>query len=60
MEVKFVRKFKRLVSLNELKQHKDGRLKSMVLLNRGRLSVQPCTKEEFDFVVKLSDEPEPK
>lgn len=50
-EVGFVKKFKRLVTLDEIK--KDKRLKNMVLLKIPRLSVQPVTKQEFETIVKL-------
>ncbi|RKP09241.1 PUA-like domain-containing protein [Thamnocephalis sphaerospora] len=53
VDVRFVHKLSRLVSLKELKQHHDGKLRNMVLLNRGRLSVQPVTQEEFEFIVAL-------
>ncbi len=53
VDVAFVRKFGRLIPLEELRGAKA--LKDMVLLRRGsRLSVQPVTKEEFDAVMKLA------
>lgn len=57
MDVKFVRKLARHISLKELQTHRDGRLKDMVLIRRGRLSVQPVTKEEWDFIMQLEDGP---
>ena len=45
---------KRQVSLAEIKQ--KGELAEMVLLKNSRLSVQPVKKEEFDFILKLSEE----
>ena len=39
--------------VTELKAHKDGALSKMALLNQGRLSVQPVSKEEWDFVLSL-------
>ncbi|CAB4391177.1 unnamed protein product [Rhizophagus irregularis] len=38
VDIKFVRKFKRFITLKELQAHKD-KLMDMVLLNRGRLSL---------------------
>lgn len=51
-KVKFVKKFKRPVTLEEIK--KDKRFKDMVLVKIPRLSVQPVTKEHFDAIVKLA------
>ncbi|MES2855162.1 MAG: EVE domain-containing protein [Bdellovibrionota bacterium] len=50
-EVGFKKKLKTL-ALADLKKHEP--LSKMALLQKGsRLSVQPVTKEEFDYVVKL-------
>ncbi|KAI8054349.1 hypothetical protein BDF22DRAFT_407484 [Syncephalis plumigaleata] len=54
VDVKFVSKFPRFISLNELKRYKSTHLSSMVLLTRGRLSVQPVTRDEFDFINNLA------
>jgi predicted RNA-binding protein with PUA-like domain len=52
VKVGFVRKFRRLIPLEELRSVKA--LKDMVLLRRGsRLSVQPVTKKEFDAILRL-------
>ncbi|XP_072282643.1 thymocyte nuclear protein 1 isoform X2 [Pyxicephalus adspersus] len=61
VDVQFVRMLKRYISLAELKQlhqkHKasGGPLGNMALFTRARLSVQPLTQEEFDFVLSLED-----
>ena len=52
-----VRRLARLVSLQELKQHSEAALKGMALLSKGRLSVQPVTQEQWDFVLGLEDRP---
>ena len=52
VDVSFVEKLPRLVSLHELKEHPQ--LAGMVLLNRSRLSVQPVTSDQFDFIVDLA------
>ncbi len=52
VEIKFVEKFPRTVSLDEIK--KDKRLKDMVLLKIARLSVQPVTKAEFDIISRMA------
>ena len=51
VDVRFVEKFKRLVPLDELKTTRG--LENMVVIKRGRLSVQPVTKAEFDIVRRL-------
>ncbi|HNE56151.1 MAG TPA: EVE domain-containing protein, partial [Leptospiraceae bacterium] len=52
VDVKFKKEFKRPVTLKEIKTYKE--LSKMRLVQRGaRLSIQPITKEEFDFIVKL-------
>jgi predicted RNA-binding protein with PUA-like domain len=52
VDVGFMKKFKRLIPLEELRGMKA--LKDMVLLQRGqRLSVQPVAKKEFDAIMKL-------
>ena len=61
VDVKFERMLKRFISLAELKklhlQHKTsgGALKSVALFTKARLSVQPLTKEEFEFILSLED-----
>jgi predicted RNA-binding protein with PUA-like domain len=48
----FVRKFKRVIPLQELKENK--KLKDMMVVQKGsRLSVQPVTKQQFDLVLKI-------
>ena len=52
VDVRFKRKLKRVIALAELKGRKE--LKDMVLLRPGsRLSVQPVSKAEWDFVLAL-------
>lgn len=57
VDMKFVEKLPRMVGLPELRQQEE--LTDMVLLNRSRLSVQPVSKEHFDFIVDLAREPAP-
>jgi len=53
VDVAFDKKFDRVVSLEELKQHADE-LEGFTLLNRGnRLSVFPVDKKHYDQVLKL-------
>lgn len=53
VDIKLVRKFKRLIPLEELRDIKA--LKDMALLQKGsRLSVQPVTAREWDAIVALT------
>ena len=52
VEVKLVRKFKRTISLAELKQHSG--LQDMVLVRKGnRLSIMPVTKEQWELILSM-------
>jgi predicted RNA-binding protein with PUA-like domain len=52
VEVAFVKKFKKLLSLEEIRDTKA--LQSMLVIKKGqRLSIQPVTKAEFDVIEKL-------
>jgi predicted RNA-binding protein with PUA-like domain len=51
VKVKLVSKFKRPVTLDEIK--KNPKLKNMVLLKIARLSVQPVSKQEFQVIEQL-------
>jgi predicted RNA-binding protein with PUA-like domain len=54
VDVKFQRKFKRIVTLDDLRKHADNALAELVLLRRGnRLSVTPVAKKDWDFILKL-------
>ncbi|KAG0249441.1 hypothetical protein BG011_009315 [Mortierella polycephala] len=55
VDVQFSRKLKRVLTLNELQQYKDKELSRMMLLRRGRLSVQPVTDAEMEFVMGLEE-----
>ena len=52
VDVKLVKKFKRLIPMDELRAIKA--LKNMVLFNNSRLSVQPVTKKEFETIEALA------
>jgi predicted RNA-binding protein with PUA-like domain len=52
VDVKFVKKFSRMISLEELKNH--PLLEKMVVARRGsRLSITPVTKEEWKIISQL-------
>ena len=54
VDIKLVRKLKRLVTLDELRKHAGAALSDLVLLRRGnRLSVMPVSKANWDFVLTL-------
>jgi predicted RNA-binding protein with PUA-like domain len=53
VDVGFKKKFRRPVTLTELKGHADA-LGDLALIRKGnRLSVLPVTNEQFDYIVKL-------
>lgn len=53
VDVKFVEKFNRMVTLAEIKE--NDKLQDMKLVQRGnRLSVMPVTKEEYNEILKMS------
>ena len=52
VDVEFVEKFSRIVSLAELKEHQG--LQDMLVIKRGmRLSIQPVQKQHFDIITNL-------
>ena len=51
VEVEYIRKFKRLISLNEIR--KEKKLQEMTLLARSRLSIQPVTKTQFQHICQM-------
>jgi len=53
VDVKFVRKYKRTISLAELRQH-EKQLTNFALLRPGnRLSIMPLNKAQWDYIVNL-------
>ena len=50
VNLKFVKKLDRFLPLKELQGYQE--LANMVLIRRGRLSVQPVLKSEFEFILK--------
>jgi predicted RNA-binding protein with PUA-like domain len=54
VDIKLVRKLKRIITLDELRTHAGGKLKNMILLKRGnRLSITPVTSSEWTFIESL-------
>jgi len=54
VDVKYLRKFNQVVSLQELRKH--SKLSDMRLLQKGnRLSITPVEKKHWDYIVKLAD-----
>jgi len=54
VDVKLVRKFDKVIALDELRKYADGKLKDMIVLKRGnRLSITPVTKSEWSFIESL-------
>lgn len=55
VQVRYIKKFKNLISLEQLKCEK--KLKEMMVLKKGqRLSVQPVSVEQFNYIQTLSEE----
>lgn len=55
VDVAFVRKFRRKVTLETLRTYADKQLADLALLRRGnRLSVMPVSKRHWDFILKLA------
>jgi len=54
VDVQLIRKFKRIITLKELKSYKT--LSEMIILRRGnRLSITSVTKKHWDFILKLEN-----
>ena len=54
VDVKYVRKLKRIIALSELREHAETKLKQLIILRRGnRLSITPVTRKEWDFILSL-------
>lgn len=54
VDVKLVRKFNRVIPLDELRKHAAGPLRDMIVLKRGnRLSITPVTRREWTFIESL-------
>ena len=62
VDVKYIEPTARYIPLDELKRihlkHKTnkGPLANLALFTKARLSVQPLTEEEWDFILKLQNE----
>lgn len=55
VDIAYVATFDVMVSIDEMRAHAE--LAEMVLLNRSRLSVQPVTPAEYEFIVGLARGP---
>jgi predicted RNA-binding protein with PUA-like domain len=54
VDVKLIRKFKRIITLDQLRAHQSKALRDLVLLRRGnRLSVMPVAKKDWLFILTL-------
>jgi predicted RNA-binding protein with PUA-like domain len=54
IDVKLIRKFTHVITLDELRKHAGGALSELLVLRRGnRLSVMPVTKNDWDFILAL-------
>jgi predicted RNA-binding protein with PUA-like domain len=54
VDVRFRRKLRRVITLQELRKHSNGALKGLALLQRGnRLSITPVSAAHWDFILGL-------
>jgi len=54
VDVKLKRKFKRVISLDRLREYSSTKLSDLAILRRGnRLSVTPVSKRDWDFILTL-------
>ena len=54
VDLRYKRQLKKLISLKELKEYADSKLKGLALVRRGnRLSVLPVSKPHWNFILKL-------
>jgi len=54
IDVRLQRRLKRIITLDELRAHEDGKLLGMLLLRRGnRLSVTPVSAAHWQFILTL-------
>jgi predicted RNA-binding protein with PUA-like domain len=54
VDVKLLRKFKRVITLDELRSHASTTLADLLILRRGnRLSITPVSKKDWDFILSL-------
>ena len=54
VDVKLQRKFKRIITLDELRQYANKQLKELLILKRGnRLSITPVDKASWQFIIGL-------
>lgn len=54
VDIKYVRHTKRVIPLNELKQHEV--LENMPLVRKGnRLSIMPVTQQEWEYILRLEE-----
>ncbi|HSQ06609.1 MAG TPA: EVE domain-containing protein, partial [Chromatiaceae bacterium] len=54
VDLRYVRHFRRNITLAELRRYAHGPLDGLPLVRRGnRLSVMPVTREQWDFILAL-------
>ncbi len=55
VDVRLERRFSRVISLDELRRHVDGKLRDLLILKRGnRLSITPVSAAEWRFIGSLA------
>ncbi|MEY3337899.1 MAG: hypothetical protein RL245_891 [Pseudomonadota bacterium] len=55
VDVRLEQRFSRVISLDELRRHADGKLRELLILKRGnRLSITPVSAAEWRFIGSLA------
>ena len=55
VDVRLEQRFSRVISLDELRRHADGKLRDLLILKRGnRLSITPVSAAEWRFIGSLA------
>jgi predicted RNA-binding protein with PUA-like domain len=55
VDVRLEQRFSRVISLDELRRHVDGKLRDLLILKRGnRLSITPVSAAEWRFIGSLA------
>jgi len=54
VDIRLKRKLRRVITLQQMREHESGQLKDFALLRKGnRLSILPVTKKQWDFILSL-------
>jgi predicted RNA-binding protein with PUA-like domain len=55
VDVRLEQRFSRVISLDELRTHAQGKLRDLQILKRGnRLSITPVSAQDWRFIIALA------